>query len=159
MTVTKGGHHVATLHPSEGFYASQEAAQGSVGSLIGGQPVSHVSVNAGITRDVWSAIEPDIEAPALQRIVTVGNRTLPPEDAVVAIGYLAREYLKHPPQAQFHFIVSPLVMWIWIGGLICFGGGLIAIWPAPSTVRRRVAARSRARAPRPVARISAAPRP
>ena len=40
----------------------------------------------------------------------------------MAIGYLAREYLKHPPPAQFHFIVSPLVMWIWIGGLIVFGG-------------------------------------
>ncbi len=31
--------------PSEGYYASQEASQGSVGSLIGGQPVSHVSMN------------------------------------------------------------------------------------------------------------------
>ncbi len=70
--------------------------------------------------------------------MTVGNRTLPPEDALVAIGYLARAYLQHPPPAQFHLIVSPLVMWIWIGGLIVFGGGLIAIWPAPSAVRRRV---------------------
>ena len=145
VDVSKGGHHIATLNPSEGYYASQEASQGTVGSLIGGQPVSHVSMNAGVTRDVWSAIEPDIEAPALQRIVKAGNSTLSPEEAVVAIGYLAREYLKHPPQAQFHFIVSPLVMWIWIGGLIVFGGGLIAIWPAPSTVRRRVAARARAR--------------
>jgi cytochrome c-type biogenesis protein CcmF len=150
--VSKGGHHVATLNPSEGYYASQEASQGTVGSLIGGQPVSHVAMNAGITRDVWSAVEPDIEAPALQRIVKVGNSTLSPEEALVAIGYLAREYLKHPPQAQFHFIVSPLVMWIWIGGLIVFGGGLIAIWPAPSVVRRRVAARARARSVRGLAR-------
>src|ERR1035441_3831901 len=146
IDVSKGGRHVATLNPSEGYYASQEAGQGTVGSLIGGQPVSHVSMDAGITRDVWSAIEPDIEAPALQRIVRAGNSALSPEEALVAIGYLAREYLKHPPQAQFHFIVSPLVMWIWIGGLIVFGGGLIAIWPTPSVVRRRVAARSRARA-------------
>jgi cytochrome c biogenesis factor len=36
-------------------------------------------------------------------------------------------------------------MWIWIGGLIVFLGGLIAAWPAPSTVRARVAARARAR--------------
>jgi cytochrome c-type biogenesis protein CcmF len=152
IDVSKGGRHVATLNPSEGYYASQEASQGTVGSLIGGQPVSHVSMDAGITRDVWSAIEPDIEAPALQRIVRAGNSALSPEEALVAIGYLAREYLKHPPQAQFHFIVSPLVMWIWIGGLIVFGGGLIAIWPTPSVVRRRVAARSRARAVRGLAR-------
>src|SRR5271166_844403 len=152
LDVTKHGHHVATLRPSEGYYASEEPSQGSVGSLIGGQPVSHVSVNAGVSRDVWTAIEPDIEAPALQRIVTVGNRTLPPEDAVVAIGYLARAYLQHPPPAQFHFIVSPLVMWIWIGGLIVFGGGLVAIWPAPSAVRRRVTMRARGRAAHGLAR-------
>lgn len=148
IDVSKGGHHVATLNPSEGFYASQDASQGSVGSLIGGQPVSHVAMDAGVTRDVWSAIEPDIEAPALARIVKAGNRTLPPEDALVAIGYLAREYLKHPPQTPFHFIVSPLVMWIWLGGLIVFGGALIAIWPAPSVVRRRVAVRVGARTAR-----------
>jgi cytochrome c-type biogenesis protein CcmF len=53
--------------------------------------------------------------------------------------------MRSPPQAQFHLIVSPLVMWIWIGGLIVVGGALIAIWPAPSAVRRRVTARSRAR--------------
>jgi hypothetical protein len=99
-------------------------------------------MNAGITRDVWSAIQPNIEAPALQRIVKIGNRTLPAEEAIVAIGYLARQYLQHPPQAQFHLIVSPLVMWIWIGGLIVLGGGLIAIWPAAGALRRRVSASS-----------------
>ncbi|MGA2321073.1 MAG: cytochrome c-type biogenesis CcmF C-terminal domain-containing protein [Solirubrobacteraceae bacterium] len=152
LDVTKHGRHVATLNPSEGYYASQEPSQGTVGSLIGGQPVSHVSVDAGVTRDVWSAVEPDIESPALQRIVKLGNRELPPEDALVAIGYLARAYLRHPPQAQFHLIVSPLVMWIWLGGLIVFGGGLLAVWPAPSTVRRRVATRSLARSERGLAR-------
>ncbi len=152
LDVSKHGRHVATLNPSEGYYASQEPSQGTVGSLIGGQPVSHIAMDAGVTRDVWSAIEPNIESPALKRIVSVGNSTLPPEDALVAIGYLARAYLQHPPQAQFHFIVSPLVMWIWIGGGIVLGGALIAIWPAPSFVRRRVAARTRARAVRGLAR-------
>jgi cytochrome c-type biogenesis protein CcmF len=152
LDVTKDGHHVATLNPSEGFYASDEASQGTVGSLIGGQAVSHVAMDASLTRNVWSAIEPDIEAPALKRIISVGNTTLPSEDALVAIAYLARAYLKHPPQAQFNLLVSPLVMWIWLGGLISFGGGLIALWPAPAAVRRRVAARSRARALRGLAR-------
>ena len=108
LDVSKHGSHVATLRPSEGFYDSGEPAQGSVGHLIGGQAVSHISMSAGLTRDVWTAIAPDISTPALQRIVTIGNRTLPPEEAEVAIGLLAREYLKAPPPAQFHFIVSPL---------------------------------------------------
>jgi cytochrome c-type biogenesis protein CcmF len=140
LDVSKHGRHVATLHPSEGYYASAEPAQGSVGSLIGGQPVSHIAMNAGVTRDVWSAIAPNIETAQLKRIVTIGNRTIPfghPQDALIAVAFLARTYLQHPPPAQFHFIVSPLVMWIWIGGLIVFGGGLIAIWPAPSPMPRR----------------------
>jgi hypothetical protein len=141
LDVSRHGRHAATLMPSEGYYSSQEASQGTVGSLIGGQPVSHVSIAPGLTRDVWSAIQPNIEAPALKRVVTIGNRTLPPEEALVAIGYLARSYVQHPPPAQFHLIVSPLVMWIWIGGLIVFAGGLIAVWPASEALRRRVSLR------------------
>ncbi len=152
LDVTKKGRHVATLRPSEGFYASDNPAEGSVSSLIGGQAVSHISMDGGITRDVWTAIAPNIETPALKRIVAAGNAKLPPEDAAIALIYLARSYLHEPPPAQFHFLVSPLVLWIWLGGLIVFGGGLIAAWPAPSTVRRRVAARSRARALRGLAR-------
>jgi cytochrome c-type biogenesis protein CcmF len=152
VDVTKNGHHVATLNPSEGYYASQEASQGTAGSLIGGQPVSHVAIDGGVTRDVWGAIQPDIETPALKKIIEAGNRTLGPEEASVALLYLAREYLRHPPPAQFHFIVSPLVMWIWVGGLIVFLGGLLAVWPAPSTVRARVRARGRVRTSRGLAR-------
>jgi len=149
LDVSKNGHHVTTLRPSEGYYDSGDPTQGSVGHFIGGQPVSHVALNAGVTRDVWSAIAPDIETPQLKRIIALGNKTLPfirPEEGIVAIAVMAGAYMQHPPQAQFHFIVSPLVMWIWIGGLIVIGGAMIAIWPAPSAVRRRVAARSRARA-------------
>jgi cytochrome c-type biogenesis protein CcmF len=152
LDVAKNGRHVTTLEPSEGFYASDEASQGTVSSLIGGQPVSHIAMNVGLTRNVWSAIEPDIEAPRLQRIVKDGNSTLPPEEALVAVAYLAREYVKHPPPAQFNLLVSPLVMWIWAGGLIVIAGALVALWPAPSAVRRRVAVGLRARAARGLAR-------
>ena len=158
LDVSKGGHHVTTLRPSEGFYASEEPGQGSVGHLIGGQPVSHVALKAGLTRDLWTAIAPNIETPQLKRIVALGNKTLPyihPGEGMVAIAAMAAAYVKNPPQAQFHLIVSPLVMWIWIGGLIVVGGALIAIWPAPSVVRRRVTARSRApRRARPGTRLS-----
>jgi cytochrome c-type biogenesis protein CcmF len=145
LDVTRGGRHVAMLRPSEGYYASGERSQGSVGQLVGGQAVSHISMSAGFTRDVWTAIAPNISAPPLARIVAIGNRTLPPDEASVGIAYLAKEYLRHPPQAQFHFIVSPLVMWIWIGGLIAFTGGAIALWPPPRALRTRVRARARAR--------------
>jgi cytochrome c-type biogenesis protein CcmF len=152
LRVSKHGRYVATLLPSEGFYASGDPEQGSVSELIGGQRVSHIAMSAGITRDVWSAIEPSIEVPRLERIVQAGNRAFTPAEGMIAIEYLARAYLENPPPAQFKLIVSPLVMWIWIGGSIVFGGGLIAIWPAPSVVRRRLAAHARSRASHGLAR-------
>jgi cytochrome c-type biogenesis protein CcmF len=157
LRVTKDGRYVTTLHPSEGFYESDEVALGSVGRLIGGQPVSHVSIDASLTRDLWSAIAPEIESPRLKRIVQIGNRTIPmsrPDEGMIAIWVLAHEYLKHPPPAQFHLLVSPLVMWIWLGGLIVFGGGLLALVPAGRIVAllrsgARAGARVRPRAHSP----------
>jgi cytochrome c-type biogenesis protein CcmF len=144
IRVTKGGHYVTTLRPSEGFYDSGEPSEGSVGHLIGGQPVSHVTIDSTIERNVWAAVAPRIEAPRLKRIVELGNKTISiakPEDGMVALALLAHEYLTHTPPAEFHFIVEPLVMWIWIGALIVFGGGLIALSPTPRTVVRRVSVR------------------
>jgi cytochrome c-type biogenesis protein CcmF len=58
---------------------------------------------------------------------------------------LAARYEVAPPPANFRLIVSPLVEWIWLGGAIAGLGGLIALWPAASTVRRRAAILSRVR--------------
>jgi cytochrome c-type biogenesis protein CcmF len=154
LDVTKGARHVAWLEPNEGYYDSGEAAQGSVGHFIGGTAVSHVAMDAGLTRDVWTAVAPDINTPALQRIVSIANQKIPlvrPDEGVIAIAVLARAYLQNPPPAAFRFEVSPLVMWIWIGGAIVFLGGLLALWPAAAgrwafhPLRRRVSVRSRTR--------------
>src|SRR3989440_195233 len=69
VEVTKHGHHVATLRPSAGYYDSGQMSQGTVGHLIGGQTVSHISMTSSVTRDVWTAISPNISSPYLQRIV------------------------------------------------------------------------------------------
>jgi cytochrome c-type biogenesis protein CcmF len=146
LRVTKHGRYVTTLRPSEDFYESDEESQGSVGHLIGGQSVSSVGISASLTRDIWSAIAPEIETPQLKRIIEVGNKTISfsrPDEGLFVIDFLAHEYLKHPPPAQFHLLVSPLVMWIWLGGLIVFGGGLLALSPTPGALRRRVALRAR----------------
>jgi cytochrome c-type biogenesis protein CcmF len=148
LRVTKDGRYVTTLRPSEDFYESDQESQGSVGHLIGGQAVSSVGINASLTRDIWSAIAPEIETPRLKRIVEVGNKTIPfsrPDEGLFVIDFLAHEYLAHTPPAKFNLLVSPLVMWIWLGGLIVFGGGLLALSPSPGALRRRVPLRARVR--------------
>ncbi len=142
LRVTRDGRYVTTLRPSEDFYESEEESQGPVGHLIEGQAVSSVGISASLTRDVWSAIQPAIETPRLKRIIEVGNKTIPfsrPDEGLFVIDFLAHEYLKHPPPAQFRLLVSPLIMWIWLGGLIVFAGGLLALSPSPGALRRRVA--------------------
>ena len=62
-----------------------------------------------------------------------------------ALNGLTHSYVANPPPATFRLIVSPLVSWIWIGALIVFCGGLIALWPAPRRAPRPVAARYAAR--------------
>jgi cytochrome c-type biogenesis protein CcmF len=46
----------------------------------------------------------------------------------------------NPPPATFRMLVSPMVTWIWIGALVVFLGGLIALWPSPRAVRATAAA-------------------
>jgi cytochrome c-type biogenesis protein CcmF len=161
LDVSSGGHHVTTLRPSRGYYESAEPSAGSVGHLIAGQAVSHVSMDSGVTRNIWSAVEPDLQGANLQRVVEAGNRVIPPgrsEEALVALSVLARDYLRHPPPAQFNLIASPLVEWIWLGGLIVLAGALIAIWPGPlgSGKRVRVSMPSRAIEERPARGLAGA---
>jgi cytochrome c-type biogenesis protein CcmF len=150
IRVTKGGKYVTTLLPAEGFYDSGEPSQGSVGHLIGGQAVSHVALNSTPFRDLWAAVAPEITAPQLERILKAGNKAIPvnrPEEAMIVLALMGREYLKNTPVAEFHFEVSPMVMWIWIGALIILCGGLIAIFPSPRVLARRVSVSVRKPAP------------
>jgi cytochrome c-type biogenesis protein CcmF len=151
LNVTKGGRHVVTLYPSKGYYPAADTSQGPVGSLVGGgEPTSHVALAAGLRRDIWSAISPDIQS--LQPLIDKGNAVVPPthpEVAFIVLAAIAQHYRNTPPAATFRLIVSPLVTWIWLGGLIVFAGALIAMWPAPG---RRIRARYLARVGRDLER-------
>ncbi|HEX2017050.1 MAG TPA: cytochrome c-type biogenesis CcmF C-terminal domain-containing protein, partial [Solirubrobacteraceae bacterium] len=142
LDVSRHGRHVVTLTPSRGYYPSLDPAQGSVGRLIGGEATSHVGLSAGLRRDIWTAIEPDMAS--LMPLVKRGNQVVPlvrPDLGLVALAAIAQRYRASPPPAQFRFLDSPLVTWIWLGGLIIFGGGLVALWPAGGPVRLRAGAR------------------
>src|SRR4051812_37167580 len=146
LDVSKNGRHVATLTPARNYYPSLDLTQGGVGRLIGGEATSEVGLKAGALRDVWAAVQPGFDK--LQPLINEGNKVVPPlrpELGLVALSAIAQHYAKEPPPADFRLIVSPLVMWIWLGGLIAGTGGLIALWPAPDLARRRATASLRAR--------------
>jgi cytochrome c-type biogenesis protein CcmF len=143
LRVRKDGSHVADLHTERGYYPSAApfASGGLVRGLFEGEATSEVGMSAGALRDVWTVIQPDPEY--LNKVIAgVADRTAGKSAAQQekAVGGLISVYQRGVFPAQFRLLVSPLVAWIWLGGLIVFAGGLIALWPAPDATSRRVRA-------------------
>jgi cytochrome c-type biogenesis protein CcmF len=170
LDVSKGGHHVTTLRTSRGFYPSQDIGLGVIGRFFGGEAESQVGLRAGLTRDIWTVINPDLGP--IQGLINQGNdkfqrfmvaaASLPPAQARAelptmfalrdqAIRGLANRFVTHPWSANFLLIVSPLVTWIWLGAIVIGIGGVIALWPAPVLARRRATAGYAARVARELA--------
>jgi cytochrome c-type biogenesis protein CcmF len=153
---------VAVLRPERGNYPSRAVvAFGPIGRYFEGESVSEVGMKAGLRRDVWSAVQPDITG--LRRVIDEGDRVferaadgLNREQASAALGLaitrLVERYREQPTAATFRLIASPMVAFIWIGGLVVFAGGLIALWPAPDAARRRARAGYAARVARELGR-------
>jgi cytochrome c-type biogenesis protein CcmF len=162
LDVSRGAKHLTTLRTSRGFYPAQDASLGVIGRFFGGQADSDVGLKSGLTRDVWTVINPDLtplqplinrgnqvfQAALTQAMTTLAARHVPPALAQQdlaplwqkrdqAITEIAARYASHPWSVDFLLIVSPLVMWIWLGALIIAAGGLIALWPIPALARRR----------------------
>ncbi len=154
MRVTKDGRLVKVLAPSRGYYPSTApVAFGPVGRFFEGESTSEVSMDAGITRDVWVTVSPDGQW--IKRVSDALDRRLvnaPPLQQLRSVGGLVAFYQQRPPPATFRVLVSPLVMWIWIGGFIIFGGALTAMWPARDAARRRVRAGAAAEVARDLGR-------
>ena len=82
--------------------------------------------------------------------------SLPRAERAAALGEALRgmvaRYRADAPPATFRVLVSPLVTWIWLGALIVFAGGLIALWPVPAGAPRRAMAGYAARVARELGR-------
>ena len=75
------------------------------------------------------------------------------EAAVVAIDsgptrdlYMVLTQLRPDGTASVSVFVNPLVLWLWVAGVIIALGGLIAAWPGPPSARREPAASAAAEA-------------
>jgi cytochrome c-type biogenesis protein CcmF len=169
LDVSKSGKHVTTLTTTRSFYpAPNDPTLGPISEAFNGQGDSQVGLRAGLTRDIWTVINPDLTP--LQPAIAQGDKVflsamsklgahpssarqfipfIRAERAQAIVG-LTQRFVTHPWAVNFLLIVSPLVTWIWLGALIIAIGGLIALWPTPPrTPRRRAVARSAARAPAP----------
>jgi cytochrome c-type biogenesis protein CcmF len=154
VRVTKGGTLVDTLRTHRSYYPSIGPELGPVSRFFEGETESQVGLKAGALRDIWTAVGPDVSQ--LQPIIRQGDKVfdgpgqnLPQaqrnELLAKALVGITNRYLRDTPAATFRILVSPLVGWIWFGALVVFLGGLIAIWPSPRTVGRRVTAAYAAR--------------
>ena len=132
---------------------------GPVSRFFEGEATSEVALQAGLRRDFWASVAPDtsrLDARVKEgdKVFSDADKTgaLPPQERdrllAQALQGLTASYASNPPPATFRLLVSPMVTWIWLGALIVFLGGLIALWPSPRAVGRRVTAAYAARAGR-----------
>jgi cytochrome c-type biogenesis protein CcmF len=158
MRVSRDGKPVATMTTVKSYFPSLAPFLGPVSRFFEGEATSEVGLQAGWRRDIWMAIAPDIDTlrPRIKegdKVFTSAKSLTPAaRDAFLgqALDGLARSYASSPPPATFRLLVSPMVNWIWIGALIAFGGGLIALWPGPRGAPSRVTATYAARVGREV---------
>jgi cytochrome c-type biogenesis protein CcmF len=155
LGVARNGHRVATLHTSYGLYASQNALSPIGRFFDGASTESRVGLQSGLTKDIWTVIKPNIAplGPLVARGDAVLGKAL--DDALkqppaarqralnllyqardIAIRGIAERFVTHPWKATFLLIVSPIVVWLWLGAIIAAFGGLIALWPLPPPRRR-----------------------
>ena len=160
LRVRRGSGAPVTLHPERSFFPSTDPSLGAVSRYFEGEATSEVGLKAGLRRDLWTVVSPNVEP--LNRIARRGDAvfaraaSLPLAERQAALGEalrrMAARYGREPGSVSFRVLASPLVTWIWLGALIVFGGGLIALWPVPVGARRRVAATYAARVGRELGR-------
>jgi cytochrome c-type biogenesis protein CcmF len=155
LRVSRDGR-TTTMTTERSYFPSSAPMLGPVSRFFEGEATSEVGLDAGWQRDFWVSVAPDTRrlAPRVKEGDEVfaaaddaGELSAAERDAFLAeaLRGLVRSYTDDPPPATFRVLVSPMVTWIWIGALVGFLGGLIALWPSPRAVSRRVSAAYAAR--------------
>ncbi len=151
------GSESHTLSTYKSYFPSTDPSLGPVSRFFEGEATSEVGLEAGLRRDLWTAVAPDIQR--LLPIIDRGDKVLAGADQATTDAALAtvlralpERYTRDAPAATFRIIASPLVTWIWLGALIVFGGALIVLWPAGGGARRPAKAAGLARVARELTR-------
>ena len=142
LAVAKDGERVGVLRPTKGYYPTN-TPDAPIRAAFEGESTSEVALDAGVRRDVWTAVAPDLtpldaeirnlDSVLLKAAQQAGDNLDPTRFAQLRRVYfeqILKRYTDSPPPATFRLIVSPMVTWIWLGAILTFLGGLIALWPA-----------------------------
>ena len=159
LRVEREGRLVDTVDTRRSYFPTDDPSLGPVSRFFEGEATSEVGLRAGLVRDVWTVVSPSLAD--LRPRIEEGDEVfggpgakLPPEQQerflATALTGLTRGYADDPPPANFRFIVSPMVSFVWIGAILIFLGGLVAIWPPPGGATRVVRATYAARVAREV---------
>jgi cytochrome c-type biogenesis protein CcmF len=153
--VYRDGERIRTIHPTREYFPSLDTSNGPVSRYFLGESATEVALDAGLTRDLWVAMQPDGDA--LATSLDALDKQLAGVQAPYAKGgelalRFALFYRERPSAVTFQVIVSPLVTWIWIGSILMGLGALLALWPAPDLATRRVTAKQKARVARDLGR-------
>ena len=142
-----------TYRPARNYYPAPGGGGGTIGRYFQGDANSEIDTRWGAMRNFWLAVQPDIST--LEEPIAEADRRFPDADAetqAIILAALVERYRREAPPAQFRAIESPLVMWIWIGGLVSIFGAISALWPSPDSRRRRAASLAAARLGRELSR-------
>lgn len=142
-----------TFRPSADYYPAADGTGGPIGRYFQGDTTSVVDARWGLERNEWTAIQPDLTK--LSEPIAVANRKFgnaSPTVQAIVIAAIAAHYRQNPPPATFRMIVSPMVIWIWIGGAIVLLGAITSLWPAAAARSRRAASLAAARLGRELSR-------
>jgi hypothetical protein len=146
---------VTTLSPAKEYFGGDGGDPAApIQGFFEGEATSEVGRQETLTRDLWSAMQPDLAR--YDQLIADADRlyerqfgeAIGSSDPAVqaglaevqgrAISALAERYLARTPPAEIRFNVNPFVMWFWIGVIVGIGGALFALWPTAEGRRRRV---------------------
>src|SRR3954447_22944467 len=117
LDVKKNGKHLTTLRPSKAYFPSQDETNlGAIGRFFEGDATSEVGMKAGLRRDLWTAMSPDISKmrPVIDKgdkaFAAIEGKVAPQQQAIFlgqAINGLVQRYRTQPPPASFPVIQTP----------------------------------------------------
>jgi len=160
LKVRRGDGPVRTLDTYKSYFPSTDPTLGPISRFFEGEATTEVGLRAGLRRDLWTAVAPDIGS--LRPRIDEGDKVFADAKELSeadrgaflaqALDGLSRSYTDNPPPATFRLIASPMVAWIWLGALIVFAGASVALWPAGARARRPATAAGLARVARELER-------